>query len=339
MAQYAGGKTFTIKRYGLGPELKWWLDKLRPARIFDLTAGSGAVLEFFAAHFGARTQGGTDYFGPDAPLIVGSDLHPAAVCLLRELARLGRGAPEAWTPPTALSEVEYLEFRKLGPVPFKGGSGVLPAYQGTGPGLTPNLPPCRACAAMVAGKPTGSERMPSGGHMCPASNDPIHGFAGFGVSFGANYYSGYGGKSRPKYRDPVGSVAKVYRKAAPLLARVDAWHTGDYRAVYGLPGSGAVYTARPGDLVYMDIPYAGTTGYKGLPPFDHATYWRWVAELAAFGVTVLTSEFTAPAPFERVWYCTRQVESRTGSHGGGKPPVQDGLWVHPTRNLRTPKAG
>lgn len=313
MAQYPGGKTFTIKRYGLGPELAWWLGQLKPARIFDLTAGSGAVLEFFAAHFGARTQGGTDYFGPDAPLIVGSDLHPAAICLLRSLAK---SEPDAYKPPSVLSEAEYLAQRPAGVVPW---------------------PACRRCESMTRGwrgNPQPPVREPDGGHTCPASQNAAHGFAGFGVSFGANYYSGYGGKSRPKYRDPVGSVAKVYLKAAPLLRRVDAWHTGDYRTVYGLPGSGAIYTARPGDLVYMDIPYAGTTGYKGLPPFDHAAYWAWVAELAAFGVTVLTSEFAAPAPFERVWYCTRQVESRTGSHGGNKPPVEDGLWVHPSHNER-----
>lgn len=299
MGQYQGGKTFTIKRYGLGPELKRWLAALKPARIFDLTAGSGAVLEFFCAHFGQRSQ------------IVGSDLHPAAICLLAGLAA-------DYGPPSMLSEDEHKALAKLGAVPFKGDE---------------DRPVCVACAAMRAGKPTGFEASRWGGHTCPASIDPVHGFAGFGCSFGGAYYAGYGGRSRPKYRDPVGSVAKVYRKAAPLLRRVDAWHTGDYSRVYGLPGSGAVYTARPGDLVYMDIPYQGTAPYKGLPPFDHAAYWRWVEALALFGVTVLTSEFAAPAPFVRAWYCVRQVEARTGLHGGDKPPVEDGLWVHPSRAI------
>lgn len=292
MAQYSGGKTFTIKRYGLGAELKWWLDAIRPLRVFDLTAGSGAPLEFFCAHFATNNK----------PLIVGADLHPAAICLLRELAA-------GWKPPTALTEEEHKRLSREGAVPFKS---------------------CAACAGLTLGAST---RAP---HTCPASIDPVHGFAGFGCSFGAVYYSGYGGRSRPKYRDPVGGVAKVYAKAAPLLRRVNAWHVGDYRANYGLPGSGAVYIAQVGDLVYVDIPYKGTTGYKGLPPFDHSAYWQWVTDLAAFGVTVLTSEFSAPAPFARAWYCTRQVESRAGLHGGGKAAAEDGLWVHPSRNLRAP---
>lgn len=300
MAQYQGGKTFTIKRYGLGPELARWLTALQPRRVFDLTSGSGAGLEFFAQHLGER--------GPDAPMLVGSDLHPAAICLLRELAR-------GWRPPTTLSEDEHRDLRDTGRVPAAG---------------------CAGCEDMT------HARFPARAHACPASTDPIHGFAGFGCSFGGSYYSGYGGRSRPKYRDPVGSVAKVYVKAAPLLARVDAWHVGDFRSVYGLPGSGAVYDAASTDLVYVDIPYAGTTGYKGLPSFDHAAYWRWVDTLAVAGVTVLTSEFTAPAHILRAWYCTRQVEARTGKHGGDKAPEQDGLWVHPLRTLpgvHTPPAG
>lgn len=51
------------------------------------------------------------------------------------------------------------------------------------------------------------------------------------------------------------------------------------------------------DLVYADIPYAGTLDYKGLPPFDHAAFWTWAAQVAATGARMLVSEFTAPDPW------------------------------------------
>lgn len=82
MAQYQGGKTFTLKRYGLGVELTRWYNAIRPGRVFDLTCGSGAVIEHFAHVLGDRP----------GPALIASDAQPAAVGLLAGLRR-------GWEPP------------------------------------------------------------------------------------------------------------------------------------------------------------------------------------------------------------------------------------------------
>ena len=51
-------------------------------------------------------------------------------------------------------------------------------------------------------------------------------------------------------------------------------------------------------VVYCDPPYAGTTSYKGAPPFDHALFWRTMNEWHARGAHVFVSEYTAPAGWD-----------------------------------------
>lgn len=91
--QYNGGKTNTIKRHGMG---EFWRDYLAgvPVRRFvDGCCGSGAVSAFVGRE------------RPDLALVC-NDAHPAAVALLRGVAR------EGWTPPPTLTEARYVELRE-----------------------------------------------------------------------------------------------------------------------------------------------------------------------------------------------------------------------------------
>lgn len=56
-----------------------------------------------------------------------------------------------------------------------------------------------------------------------------------------------------------------------------------------------------GSVIYADPPYAGTTPYKGVEPFDSAAFWVYMRRLASEGHTVFVSECTAPDDIECVW--------------------------------------
>ena len=66
---------------------------------------------------------------------------------------------------------------------------------------------------------------------------------------------------------------------------------GDYRGVKIPPHS----------VVYADPPYAGTTPYKGVEPFDSEAFWVYMRKLANDGHMVFVSECTAPDGIEVVW--------------------------------------
>lgn len=132
---------------------------------------------------------------------------------------------------------------------------------------------------------------------------PLIGFAGFGVSFGGKFFGGYS-RPRPAQSNPPGAAAFALRKDAKNLAHADFFNL-DYA---DLPDAVGVL---PGDVWYIDPPYAGTTGYAGTPKFDHAKFWRWATALAQV-VPVLVSEFAAPSDWSPVWSVTRKLESRGG---------------------------
>lgn len=135
------------------------------------------------------------------------------------------------------------------------------------------------------------------------------GFAGFGCSHGGKYYGGYArsteSKTDQKFRDRIGAAGRALMRDALHLARAD-FRCLDFE---DLPGAIGV---EPGDVWYADKEYEGTTGYKGVPKFDHPRFWRWAAELSEI-VPVLVSEFAAPAGWRKIWSCTRKLESRGGT--------------------------
>jgi DNA adenine methylase len=138
-----------------------------------------------------------------------------------------------------------------------------------------------------------------------AQPSALRGFAGFGCSFGAGWFKGYATDTRP------GRVSFAVRAARGIAPRVAAIRGAEIRC--------ASYTeARPmpGDVVYCDPPYAGTTGYRGTPPFDHAAFWGAAERWARQGVHVYVSEFAAPAGWRAVWSAPHANQMRGG--GGAR---------------------
>lgn len=122
-------------------------------------------------------------------------------------------------------------------------------------------------------------------------------FAGFASSWRGKFF---GGRTRPqpRQREPVRAAAEAWREDAIQLARADVREV-HYEA---LPEAIRV---RAGDLWYFDKPYAGTSGYG--PPFDHAHFWGWAADLAQ-RVPLLVSEYQAPPGWWREWSVIRVAE-------------------------------
>lgn len=112
----------------------------------------------------------------------------------------------------------------------------------------------------------------------------VRGLVGFGTSFGGKWFGSWG-KPRPgQDGGPYGEARRAVLRLRDTFAKATILHA-DYR----------LHSPTAGMLVYCDPPYEGTTGYKGVPPFDSAVFWKVAASWARAGAVVVVSEQKAPA--------------------------------------------
>lgn len=116
----------------------------------------------------------------------------------------------------------------------------------------------------------------------PAEN-PLHGFAAFCCSFGGKYWGGYARDAREAGRN----YAKQGRNA--LLRKIEATRNVEFQLL-----SFEQLRPGPGDLVYCDPPYEGTTMGYSTPDWNPKNFWEWASESAARGAILVVSEFNAP---------------------------------------------
>ena len=123
------------------------------------------------------------------------------------------------------------------------------------------------------------------------------GFVGFTCSFAAKWFAGYARGAGRNYAAEGGSG--LAKKVVPLqaVANVTVTNRG-YADV----------TPAPGDVLYLDPPYADTTGYS-TGGFDSAAFWAWAQAHAENGVRVFVSEFKAPDGWRAVWSVERTATS------------------------------
>lgn len=117
--------------------------------------------------------------------------------------------------------------------------------------------------------------------------DPMKAFCGFGCSFGGKWFGGYAHDANgTRNRDGVPSNYALSAKrklaaSAPHVRALDALNFLDQEP-------------RPSDgVLYLDPPYAGTTGYDGVTAFDHARFRQRCAEWSAHS-HVFVSEYQMP---------------------------------------------
>lgn len=142
-----------------------------------------------------------------------------------------------------------------------------------------------------------------------AEPSALRGFVGFGCSFGGKYFGGYA-----RYKDEnyaaisKRSVLKQIKTMTNVLVQAK-----DYREIF--PPSGAV--------VYVDPPYAGTTGY-GLK-FDSVEFWQTMTSWHNKGAMIFCSEYTAPPGWIAVWEKPLQQTLRGDLSKGNY--VTEKLWI------------
>ncbi len=124
----------------------------------------------------------------------------------------------------------------------------------------------------------------------------LRGFIGFGCSYSGHWFHGYArDKSGRNYASNARSQL-LKRKSGFGGSTFLNW---DYREVFSL--------LKPGDVVYCDPPYMGTTTYDGTEPFDHGTFWDSCRGAADRGALVFVSEYQAPPDIP----CVLEMPTRT----------------------------
>lgn len=123
----------------------------------------------------------------------------------------------------------------------------------------------------------------------PGSDDPLLAFVGFGGSFAGKWFAGYANDNHG--RDYIGEAGRNCVKLAETLSGVEficaQWQT---------------LMDRISGTVYIDPPYAGTTGYKAAPPHDPVAFWRDADALVERDSVraVFVSEYAAPAGWTEI---------------------------------------
>lgn len=190
--------------------------------------------------------------------------------------------------------------------PFCGGLSVAVQLAVAGPGVVSDVNP--ALIALYQAVSDGweppeqlSEAEWNAARDLPDSN-PLKAFAGFGCSVLGKWFGGY---EQPRVRNYTkrGEVTRAMR-----VDRIRASRKSLLRDVPKLMNCHIVTTnfleiePRPWPgVIYSDPPYAGTTGYTAVAPFDHALFWRLCAEWEKVGVPVFVSEYTCPVAHVEIW--------------------------------------
>lgn len=120
------------------------------------------------------------------------------------------------------------------------------------------------------------------------------GFVGFGGSFSGKWFGGYakgGFQANGEPRNHQAESARNVLKTRDKLSELDV--------TFLLAGYGEI-TPAPGDVVYCDPPYRGTSEYKD-SGFDSDRFYAWAEGLATSGVHVFVSEYEAPEGWIEVY--------------------------------------
>ena len=132
-----------------------------------------------------------------------------------------------------------------------------------------------------------------------AEPSALRGFVGFGCSFGGKWF---GGRATGGFRSDGFPRNYVAESRANLLKTALKLGGVEYRC-----GGYQRWPVRAGHVVYLDPPYAGTTGYSGTGTFDHRHFWDTARAWRELGAHVYVSEFSAPDDWTCIWEKERSV--------------------------------
>jgi DNA adenine methylase len=142
--------------------------------------------------------------------------------------------------------------------------------------------------------------------------DPMKAFCGFGCSFGGKWFGGYAGG----FNGPLTYPELAGRNVRRSLEKVHSLVQLDFLAREPCPTSA---------LLYLDPPYANTTGYSGAGLFDSKAFIVRAAHWALF-TDVFVSEYAFPIG-ECVW--SRESGTTLGAANGTSPRATERLYHLP----------
>lgn len=134
-----------------------------------------------------------------------------------------------------------------------------------------------------------------------ASEEPsaLQAYAGFFWSFSGMWNKGWS----PDFYARSSSFAKACERAKRIRQSEEPYRLGrgSYDAV--------VPDSTRGALIYCDIPYKGTTTYKGAPEFNYEKFYAWCHKMAGQGNRIIVSEYDMPA--EEGFLCALEMDFST----------------------------
>jgi DNA adenine methylase len=142
-----------------------------------------------------------------------------------------------------------------------------------------------------------------------AEPSALRGFVGFGCSFGGKWFGGY---ARCGDRNFAAESARNASNVARNLDTAKILRTSFFDL--DIPAVA---------VVYLDPPYASTTGYAN--ELDHARFWDHAKSIANAGAHVFVSEYYAPND----WICVAKFNHRKSVASAGARSVStERLFVH-----------
>lgn len=127
-------------------------------------------------------------------------------------------------------------------------------------------------------------------------NDPMKAFCGFGCSFGGKWFGGYM-KHSPGKSEHIYTTRGLIRDCLQ-----GAFDVGDFMSVQPQPCEA---------ILYLDPPYAGTTEYAGVQPFDSEAFVQRVREWSRW-THVFVSEYSFPIG-ECIWSRQTPLQLKGGT--------------------------
>lgn len=128
--------------------------------------------------------------------------------------------------------------------------------------------------------------------------DPLHAFISFGCSFSGIWQSGYL-ETQPAHVRTMNT-----RKGPVILRQAErSWSAQSSRVLVRARRANVTWVCGDAltcdvpagvDVVYIDPPYEGTTGYRCVAPAPAGAWWRRAAQIAATSVPVYMSEASGP---------------------------------------------
>jgi len=134
----------------------------------------------------------------------------------------------------------------------------------------------------------------------------LRGFVGTTCAFGGGFFNTY---ARDK-KDPTKNFAA--QGARQMLRRMHGLRDGIFNIMDYRRAMNSIHA----DVIYLDPPYADTSTYVGVEPFDSAKFWQEVRVRSDGTRRILVSEYKAPKDFTVVFTTqSRMGLSTKAEHG------------------------